>query len=63
MNFIAVYNGVSIISDIQWSDLDRVFATDACLTGCGGLCGYRVFHTIFPDWVRKQFTAIHQLKL
>lgn len=62
INFIAVYNGVSIICDVLWSAPDCVFATDACLTGCGGVCGRSVFHAPFPDWVLQQFTAIHQLE-
>ena len=62
INFIAVYNGVSIICDVPWSAPDCVFATDACLTGCGGVCGRSVFHAPFPDWVLQQFTAIHQLE-
>lgn len=62
LDFIAVYNGVSIISDVLWSAPDCVFATDACLTGCGGICGNMVFHAQFPDWVLQQFPAIHQLE-
>jgi len=53
---------VSIISDVPWSAPDCVFATDACLTGCGGICGNMVFHAQFPDWVLQQFPAIHQLE-
>ncbi|CAH3140934.1 unnamed protein product [Pocillopora meandrina] len=37
--FLRAYNGVSIISTAQWSSPGEVFTTDACLTGCGGLCG------------------------
>ena len=62
LNFLAVYNGVSIISDTPWSAPDCVFATDACLTGCGGICGDRIFHTHFPDSICQKFSAIHQLK-
>lgn len=62
LDFVAVYNGVSIISDASWSAPDCVFATDACLTGCGGICGSSVFHAPFPEWVLQQFSAIHQLE-
>lgn len=62
LNFLAVYNGVSIILDTPWSAPDCVFATDACLTGCGGICGDRLFHTPFPDSVCQKFSAIHQLE-
>ena len=37
--FLRAYNGVSMISTAQWSSPGEVFTTDACLTGCGGLCG------------------------
>ena len=53
---------MSIILNVPWSAPDCVFATDACLTGCGGICGNTVFHTPFPDWVLQQFSAIHQLE-
>ena len=53
---------MSIILDAPWSDPDCVFATEACLTGCGGICGDRVFHAPFPDWILKQFPAIHHLE-
>ena len=62
LNFLAVYNGVYIILDTPWSAPDCVFATDACLTGCGGICGDRLFHTPFPDSVCQKFSAIHQLE-
>ena len=48
--------------DSPWSAPDCVFATDACLTGCGGICGDRIFHTPFPDEVCQKFSAIHQLE-
>ena len=41
--FLRAYNGVSMISTAQWSSLGEVFTTDACLTGCGGLCGDQLF--------------------
>ena len=62
LDFIAVYNGVSIILDVTWSAPDCVFAIDTCLTGCGGICGNTVFHAPFPDWVLQQFSAVHQLE-
>ena len=62
LNFITVYNGVSIILDTPWSAPDCVFATDACLTGCGGICGDRNFHTPFADSICQNFSAIRQLE-
>ena len=62
LNFLAVYNGVSIILDTPWSAPDCVFVTNACVTGCGGICGDRIFHPPFPDSICQKFSAIHQLK-
>ena len=42
LRFIHVYNGVSIIPTSAWSSPDAVFATDACLSGCGGLTSQSV---------------------
>ena len=61
-NFLAVYNGVSIILDTLWSAPDCVFVTNACVTGCGGICGDRIFHPPFPDSICQKFSAIHQLE-
>ena len=63
LDFVAVYNGVSIISDASWSAPDCVFATDACLTGCGGICGSSVFHAPFPEWVLQQFFSHSSVRI
>ena len=36
--FLRVYNGMYMITANNWSSPGEVFTTDACLTGCGGLC-------------------------
>lgn len=33
--FLHSYNGVSMISEEQWSEPDGYLASDACLVGCG----------------------------
>jgi len=48
LHFIRVYNGISIIPTSAWSSPDAIFATDACLSGCGGLTRQNFFHTEFP---------------
>ena len=60
--FLPQFNGVSIIYTSCWSSPDEVFATDACLTGCGGCSGSRIFHKEFPADVLVQFPFIHQLE-
>ena len=48
LRFIRVYNGISIIPISAWFSPDAIFATDACLSGCGGLTRQNFFHTEFP---------------
>ena len=60
--FITCYNGISIISTATWSCPDSIFATDACLSGCGGIYQNRIFHTQFPSHVLSALTGIHHLE-
>ena len=63
LRFIHVYNGVSIIPTSAWSSPDAVFATDACLSGCGGLTCHQFFHIEFPREVKDKFPSIHEFEL
>ena len=63
LRFIRVYNGISIIPTSEWSSPDAIFATDACLSGCGGLTRHHFFHTEFPREVTDRFPSIHQLEV
>lgn len=63
LRFIHVYNGVSIIPTSAWSSPDAVFATDACLSGCGGLTCHQFFHIEFPRKVKDKFPSIHHLEV
>jgi hypothetical protein len=63
LRFLTQYNGVSFIHRSPWIAPDSVFSTDACLTGCGGLCGDEYFHTTFPDCISRQFLDINSLEL
>ena len=56
------FNGISIIYTSCWSSPDEVFVTDACLTGCGGCSGSKMFHKEFPADVLVRFPFIHQLE-
>ena len=40
-----------------------VVETDACLTGCGGICGLYFFHTVFPQFISVQELHINALEL
>ena len=62
---MATYNGISIIPQNNWSSLDSVIATVACLVGCGGYCktlGY-FFHTKYPDDILQHHFDINMLEL
>ena len=61
--FLREYNGVSMISTAQWTSHGEVFTTDACLTGCGGVCSDQCFHAVFPPFVSEQNLAISSLEL
>lgn len=61
--FLQEYNGVSMISTAHWSSPGEVFSTDACLTGCGGICARQYFHAQFPDFVLSQDLDINCLEL
>jgi len=61
--FLRQYNGVSLIPSLNWSTPDKIFSTDACLTGCGGLAGDIYFHAQFPDFILKEQFPIHQLEM
>lgn len=61
--FLRTYNGVSMISTSQCSSHGEVFSTDACLTGCSGLCGNQYFHAVFSLSVVQQTLDINCLEL
>jgi len=61
--FLREYDGVSRISTAQWTSPGEVFTTDACLTGCGGVCNDQYFHAVFPPFVSEQNLAISSLEL
>lgn len=61
--FLSHYNGVSVIpSDVIISN-PELFATDACLTGCGAVCFGECFHREFPDFILTQDRHINELEL
>ena len=62
LRFMRRYNGVSVISFLVWTAPDAVFATDACLSGCGGLSQSQYFHVQFPPEVLVHFSDIHLLE-
>ena len=62
--FLPEYNGISMMPMEGWSHPDEVFATDACLEGCGGwLEGRSFFHSTFPEFILCQDLDINALEL
>lgn len=63
--FMPQYNGISLIPSPHWSDIDGILATDACLTGCGGvnLMTHEYFHVQFPLHFQEQGWHINELEL
>ena len=61
--FLYIYNGVSIISQQEWTEPDQYLASDACLTGCGGICNGFFFHCTFPEFILAQNLHINVLEL
>ncbi|KAI8514479.1 hypothetical protein Bbelb_070700 [Branchiostoma belcheri] len=62
--FMTLFNGVSLLTPDICCAPDEVVATDACLTGCGGICNGEFFHSRFPTAVLEQYGAkIHVLEM
>ena len=61
--FLRSYNGVSMINTASRLLPGEVFTTDACLSGCGGLCVDQYFHSVFPDFILSQHLDINCLEL
>ena len=59
--FLPEYNGVTLIPEARWSEPDTVFATDACLAGCGGVCGKEYFRSEFPARISQAILHISAL--
>ena len=61
--FLRAYHDVSMITSNNCSSSGEVFITDACLTGCGGICARYYFHAEFSEFISIQRLDINYLKL
>ena len=63
VTFLPFYNGVSLIPERFWSNPDSIIACDACLTGAGGWCQGKYFHTAFPQRIQALGMHINGLEM
>ena len=63
--FLPQYNGISMMAVNQWSSPDKIFASDACLQGCGAWNNEnrQFFHKTFPEKILRQKLSINALEL
>ena len=61
--FLLLYNGVSMMAMEELESPDSTFATDACLTGCGGVTHDQYFHCRFPKFIRDRNLHINELEM
>ena len=64
-SFLPLYNGISMMPMEGWSSPDEVFASDACLVGCGAWVSdiKQYFHTTFPIHIQEAAGHINALEL
>ncbi|KAI8515333.1 cytoplasmic pattern recognition receptor signaling pathway in response to virus [Branchiostoma belcheri] len=62
--FLPAFNGSALIPMLPPTEVGSLVATDACLSGCGGVCPPRreYFHREFPPAVLAESHAIHRLE-
>lgn len=61
--FLAVYNGVSLLRSSPWIDSPVRFCTDACLSGIGGFFDGRFFHSSYPPFFDTTSLSIASLEM
>ncbi len=63
--FLPVYNGISMMPVEGWSSPDEIFASDACLIGCGAWLPdlRQYFHATFPPHIQEAAGHINALEL
>ena len=60
--YLPYFNGVSMMT-LKNCQPDVEFATDSCLTGCGGVSGQEYFHAEFPAFIQDLHLHINALEL
>ena len=63
IEFLPLYNGVSLIPETNWSTPDEIFSSDASLVGCGGFFMGNYYHSKFPKIVKDLSLHINALEM
>ena len=61
--FLAVYNGVSLLRSSPWIDTTVRFCTDACISGIGGFFDGRFFHSSYPPFIDTALLSIASVEM
>ena len=61
--FLAVYNGVSLLRSFSWIDTTVRFCTDTCISGIGGFFDGRFFHPSYPPFIDTALLSIASLEM
>ena len=63
LQFLRIYKGLSLITDLDWSEPDSVISTDACLKGLGGInfITNQYFHVKVPDILNSAHISILEM--
>ena len=61
--FLPGYNGTSIMWYLNVAEINKEFATDACLIGAGGVAGNQYYSVRFPEHLRRKEVNIVHLEL
>ena len=62
IEFAPRFNGVSLMTENQWSQPDAVISSDSCLMGGGALCGNEFLHWKFPACFSRKKFDINELE-
>ena len=61
--FLAVYNGVSLLRSFPWIDTTVRFCTDACISGIGGCFDGHFFNSSYPPFIDTALLSIVSLEM
>jgi hypothetical protein len=62
-SFVKHYNGVSVVPETYWSNVDAILSSDASLRACGAIYENQCFHRTFPEEILDKDPHINVLEL